>query len=129
MKHALIALFPLCPVCLAQQRDDSTLQVDVFIGTQTISQHDHGNTLPGATRPFGMLYWSPDPIEGEFYRYEASTVRGFSLTHLSGPGCGIFGDIPIFPMLGIPQYSPSVHGSALCPGGRASVSRHVLARG
>jgi putative alpha-1,2-mannosidase len=26
---------------------------------KTTTQQDHGNTLPGATRPFGMLYWGP----------------------------------------------------------------------
>lgn len=81
-------------------------QVDPFVGTQTNSQHDNGNTVPGATRPFGMLYWSPDPVDGAFYRYEKPVTRGFSLTHLSGPGCGVYGDVPILPMLGLPRQPP-----------------------
>jgi predicted alpha-1,2-mannosidase len=81
-------------------------QVDPFIGTQTSQLKDNGNTLPGATRPFGMLYWSPDSAEGNFYRYEDPVTRGFSLMHLSGPGCGVFGEAPIFPMLGLPNEPP-----------------------
>ena len=50
--------------------------------------------------PFGMLYWSPDRTDGTFYRYEGSKTRGFSLNHLSGPGCGVYGDVPILPLLG-----------------------------
>jgi predicted alpha-1,2-mannosidase len=58
-----------------------------------------------------MIYWSPDPVSGFSYNYDQSTTRGFSLTHLSGPGCGVFGDVPIFPMLGLPTLPPPVHGS------------------
>ncbi len=87
---------------------DPVSQVDPFIGTQTSSQLDNGNTVPGATRPFGMLYWSPDPPDGGIYRYEHPVTRGFSLMHLSGPGCGVFGSVPIFPMLGLPSQPPPV---------------------
>ena len=93
-------------VASAFAQGDPVTQVDPFIGTQTSSQLDNGNTIPGATRPFGMLYWSPDPADGEFYRYEHPATRGFSLMHLSGPGCGVFGDVPIFPMLGLPSQPP-----------------------
>lgn len=94
-------------VSSASAQVDSVAQVDPFIGTQTSSQLDNGNTVPGATRPFGMLYWSPDPPEG-MYRYEHPVTRGFSLMHLSGPGCGVFGNVPIFPMLGLPSEPPPV---------------------
>ncbi len=83
-------------------------QVDPFIGTETSQLKDNGNTMPGAARPFGMLYWSPDSADGEFYRYEDPVTRGFSLLHLSGPGCGVYGEVPIFPMLGLPAEPPPV---------------------
>jgi len=83
-------------------------EVDPFIGTQTSQLADNGNTLPGAARPFGMLYWSPDSADGTFYRYENPVTRGFSLLHLSGPGCGVYGEVPIFPMLGLPSEPPPV---------------------
>jgi len=83
-------------------------EVDPFIGTQTSQLADNGNTLPGAARPFGMLYWSPDSADGTFYRYENPVTRGFSLLHLSGSGCGVYGEVPIFPMLGLPSEPPPV---------------------
>lgn len=58
-----------------------------------------------------MLYWSPDPVSGSFYRYEENSTRGFSLTHLSGTGCGVFGDVPILPMLGVPDQPPPVRSN------------------
>jgi predicted alpha-1,2-mannosidase len=103
--QSVILLLAVAPA-LAQ--NDPVSQVDPFIGTQTSALLDNGNTVPGATRPFGMLYWSPDPADGGIYRYETPTTRGFSPMHLSGPGCGVFGDIPIFPMLGLPAQPPPV---------------------
>lgn len=107
MKNRLtLFLLLFCSVAAAQS--DLASNVDPWIGTQTSSQHDTGNTLPGATRPFGMLYWSPDPVSGQFYRYDQTTTRGFSLTHLSGPGCGVYGDVPLMPMLDVPREPPPV---------------------
>ena len=104
----LTTLCLLLLVSAASAQVDPVSQVDPFIGTQTSSQLDNGNTVPGATRPFGMLYWSPDPPDGGIYRYEHPVTRGFSLMHLSGPGCGVFGNVPIFPMLGLPAQPPPV---------------------
>ena len=66
--------------------------VDPMIGTA-----NEGNTYPGATLPFGMIQWSPDTSQN-FYYYQDKALRGFSLTHLSGAGCPVFGDFPIMPM-------------------------------
>ncbi|MGA2888229.1 MAG: GH92 family glycosyl hydrolase [Terracidiphilus sp.] len=102
-------VFLIVSCCAAVAQTDITSYVDPFIGTKTNAQNDSGDTVPGATRPFGMLYWSPDPVEGQFYRYEEPATRGFSLTHLSGPGCGVYGDVPLFPILGVPVQPPPVH--------------------
>src|SRR5882757_21104 len=95
---AFLAIF--VPSVFAQA--DLASQVDPFIGTKFTAHHDSGDTIPGATLPFGMLYWSPDSAKGSFYHYDDLTTRGFSLLHLSGPGCDVYGDVPIFPMLGLP---------------------------
>ncbi len=84
--------------------------VNPFVGTSISTLHDHGNTVPGAVRPFGMLDWSPDMADAPFYRWENPVTRGFSLTHTSGPGCPEFGDAPVFPLLGVPQDAPSMGG-------------------
>lgn len=118
MKVILLASFLALAAAAAPAQPDLASEVNPYIGTRVSSQHDIGNTLPGATRPFGMLYWSPDPASGFAYNYEQTTTRGFSLTHLSGPGCGAFGDVPLFPMLGLPTLLPPVHGSVYTAGYR-----------
>jgi predicted alpha-1,2-mannosidase len=71
-----------------------------------------GNTFPGADVPFGMVQWSPDTMPtynaGGGYQYGDESLWGYSLTHLSGPGCGAAGDVPILPMTGsLPSGDPS----------------------
>ena len=83
---------------------DPAALVDPMIGTgsggATVGQVD---TYPGATAPFGMLSFSPDTPsrpDGGGYNYTDSSTLGFSLTHMSGPGCSAFGDFPILPTVG-----------------------------
>lgn len=66
--------------------------IDPFIGTA-----GGGNTFPGATLPFGMMQWGPDTDGDAWYRYGGRRITGFSLTHLSGAGCPLYGDLPILP--------------------------------
>jgi len=71
-----------------------------------------GNTYPGADAPFGMIQWSPDTAphraDGGGYTYGDSRLAGYSLTHLSGPGCLSAGDVPILPMTGaLPSGDPN----------------------
>ncbi|MEV5754392.1 lectin [Actinoallomurus sp. NPDC052308] len=59
--------------------------------------------FPGADVPFGMVQWSPDTNPrpyGGGYSYTSSTITGFSLTHMAGPGCKAYGDVPIMPTVG-----------------------------
>jgi len=71
--------------------------VNPFIGTAS-----DGNTFPGATAPFGMVAWGPDTRADGWYHYQDHTIRGFSLTHISGAGCPIYADVPILPWIGDP---------------------------
>ncbi|HSZ40884.1 MAG TPA: GH92 family glycosyl hydrolase [Trebonia sp.] len=71
-----------------------------------------GNTFPGADVPYGMVQWSPDTLpdrnEGGGYSYTDTTLTGYSLTHVSGPGCGAGGDVPILPVTGaLPSGNPN----------------------
>ena len=90
---------------------DPASYVDPFIGTA-----NGGNTFPGAVLPFGMVQWSPETTRNDAtrrpapggYQYDATTIRGFSLTHLSGTGCrGASGDVPFLPYSGEVRSSPS----------------------
>ena len=60
-----------------------------------------GNTFPGATTPFGMVAFSPDTAPGlstlSSYSHADTRLRGFSLTHFSGAGCLLYGDVPFLP--------------------------------
>ncbi|MFF3415824.1 lectin [Streptomyces sp. NPDC002698] len=72
--------------------------VNPFIGTS-----NEANDFPGADVPFGMVQWSPDTPSrppGGGYEYNDSSITGFSLTHIAGPGCGAAGDIPVLPTVG-----------------------------
>ncbi|MFI2704552.1 GH92 family glycosyl hydrolase [Cellulosimicrobium composti] len=69
--------------------------VNPFIGTK-----DDGNTYPGAAVPFGMVQLSPDNGHNVGYDYDRTSVRGFSLVHLSGVGCGLGGPLPVLPTTG-----------------------------
>lgn len=102
-----LMLVMLIAVTAWGQSDPTTL-VDPFVGTQVNALNDMGNTVPGAVRPFGMMYWSPDPVQGNRYSYTNPTTHGFALTHLNGEGCGIYGDVPILPILGVPALPAGV---------------------
>lgn len=68
--------------------------VDPLIGTA-----GGGNTFPGATLPFGMIQWSPDTNTDAWYKYDEKNLYGFSLTHISGAGCPLYGDFAVLPTL------------------------------
>ena len=87
--------------------------VNPFVGTD-----GYGNVYPGAQIPFGGIQMSPDTDSKYYdaasgYKYNHSTLLGFSLTHLSGTGIPDLGDflfIPgssfISPVPGINKKSP-----------------------
>lgn len=101
--------------------------VDPFIGTG-----GEGHTYPGATVPFGMVQLSPDtriqPREKAYgwaagYRYDDSSIVGFSHTHFSGTGHSDLGDILLMPFTGTPGLE---RGDPEKPGsGYASRFRHA----
>ncbi|MEU6479175.1 lectin [Streptomyces sp. NPDC047017] len=77
---------------------DPASLVNPFIGTSNAA-----DDFPGADTPFGMVQWSPDTPSrpsGGGYEYNDSSITGFSLTHIAGPGCGAAGDIPVLPTVG-----------------------------
>ena len=84
--------------------------VDPFIGTGP-----EGHTFPGAAVPFGMVQLSPDtqirPFKQSYkwaagYRYEDTTILGFSHTHFSGAGHSDLGDVLLQPISGDVRLEP-----------------------
>jgi predicted alpha-1,2-mannosidase len=101
----------LCAGAMAATPSAPAALVNPLIGSR-----NGGNTFPGASLPFGMLQWSPENTKGKHgrtaapggYQYDATRIRGFSLTHLSGTGCaGASGDIPFMPVTIPVSSSPS----------------------
>jgi predicted alpha-1,2-mannosidase len=105
------ALIPLCATSPASAasgpsyvKDPASL-VNPFIGTS-----NGGDVFPGADLPFGMIQWSPDTPSrpsGGGYEYTDNSITGYSLSHLSGPGCGAEDDVPILPTTGAVPSDPS----------------------
>ena len=61
--------------------------VDPIIGTGK-GPGGNQNLFPGAAMPFGMVQLSPDTeSRGYGYHYYQPDIQGFSMTHMSGPGC------------------------------------------
>ena len=102
-KSLLFAALIAASISFAQAPDPIKF-VDPMIGTGP-----EGHTFPGATAPFGMVQLSPDtqirPFKQSYkwaagYRYEDTTILGFSHTHFSGAGHSDLGDVLLMPISG-----------------------------
>ena len=98
----LLVLAIVSSIVLGRAETDARHAVNTFVGTD-----GGGNTFPGATLPLGMMQWSPDTRDDGWYRYSDQSIRGFSLTHISGAGCPIYADVPILPWIGSPSANPN----------------------
>jgi len=124
---ALTALpvLPAGPATAAGAADAALVDlVNPFIGSQ-----NEGNTYPGASLPFGMVQLSPDTGHNTGYDYTQDRIRGFSMIHISGVGCGLGGDLPALPTTGAitstdyANYAlPFSHQGELASPGRYSVA-------
>ena len=63
-----------------------------------------------------MVQWGPDTVPADRhsggYDYRDRHIRGFSLTHLSGAGCALYGDFPFLPTTEPIRASPAAAGEA-----------------
>jgi predicted alpha-1,2-mannosidase len=92
--------------------------VDPFAGTRAgPGTFGGGHNFPGASVPFGMVQWSPDTTPADThlggYNYRDNHLKGFSLTHLSGAGCSLYGDFPFLPTTEPIEGSPQGSGPGL----------------
>ena len=109
MRIRLICVFLLMAFLTLEVAAQTAYEsVDPFIGTAA-----DGNTFPAATVPFGMMQWGPDTAADGWYRYADKTIRGFSLTHISGAGCSVYADVPVLPWVGELQEAGSSKNYAL----------------
>lgn len=121
VSHNVSAVCVVCGVLLFCFQDVTSAQeplsakaklalVDPFIGTGP-----DGHTFPGAAVPFGMVQLSPDtqirPFKQSYkwasgYRYDDTTILGFSHTHFSGSGHSDLGDVLLQPISGDVRLEP-----------------------
>lgn len=95
---AIVVLLAACSTTAVKK--EYADYVNPFIGTG-----GHGHTYPGSIVPNGMIQPSPDTRIYEWdacsgYYHADSTINGFSHTHLSGTGCGDYGDVLLMPTVG-----------------------------
>jgi predicted alpha-1,2-mannosidase len=126
---AAAVTFAAVPTGVARAASDPAQYVNPFVGTRPGGpDFGHGGgagmTFPGADAPFGMVQWSPDSVTHQHggYTYDDNRIKGFSLTHISGPGCSDFGNIPFMPTLGtspVSQYTFNHANESASPGSYA----------
>lgn len=97
----------LLSLCAVAQAGVLTGHVNVFTGTDGF-----GNCYPGAQVPFGAIQVSPDTNDKDYdtaagYKYNQTTIQGFSLTHFSGTGIPDLGDFMFLPGTG--EVKPSAY--------------------
>ena len=116
--RAIAALaLALAAVAPATAAADLAAHVHPFAGTRPgPGTFGGGHNFPGATLPFGMVQWGPDttpsaPHSGG-YDHRDNHISGFSLTHLSGAGCALYGDFPFLPTTEPLSSSPAQAGGS-----------------
>jgi predicted alpha-1,2-mannosidase len=88
----ILLSFSLSLFAFSQSQSSPYDSVDPIIGTE-----GGGNTFPGASLPFGMVQWSPDTNTDSWYYHNQNQLYGFSLAHISGAGCPLYGDFAVLP--------------------------------
>ncbi len=114
LKALLLVAFVFPSVSAASLAD----HVNPLAGTQPGSRtFGGGHNFPGATAPFGMVQWGPDTTPSDRhsggYDYRDRHITGFSLTHLNGAGCSLYGDFPFLPTTEPLRDSPALGAGGL----------------
>ncbi len=108
MKLRICTLIAASCVALSgtAQNEKLTEYVNPMVGTD-----GYGNVYPGAQIPFGGIQISPDTDAKYYdaaagYKYNHTSILGFSLTHLSGTGIPDLGDFLFIPGTGDMKLEP-----------------------
>ena len=76
--------------------------VNTLIGTR--GGYEYGRTTPAVTPPFGMTHWSPitgdNAVGHPIYKYDDTTMHGFTGTHKPAYWMGDYGQVIIMPGTG-----------------------------
>ena len=109
MKYIVIVLVLLAFRSVNAQEQPLISYVRPLVGTS-----GYGNIYPGSQIPFGGIQISPDTDFDYYdaaagYKYDHTTLLGFSLTHLSGTGIPDLGDFLFMPGTGKIYFTPGTH--------------------
>jgi predicted alpha-1,2-mannosidase len=89
--------------------------VNILQGTDSTPYFSRGNTLPIATRPFGMGHWVLQSSDNSPWMFQPGMRRlqGFRCTHQLSPWLGDYGQATFLPICGeANQVNPSASGRA-----------------
>ena len=91
--------------------------VNILQGTDSNRYFSHGNTLPIATRPFGMAHWTLQSREGTPWMFvsEDRRIQGFRCTHQLSPWLSDYGHAVFLPFSGEPRLEPDARSSSYRP--------------
>lgn len=84
--------------------------VNTLRGTDSTQDFSRGNTFPAVTLPFGFNFWTP-VTEGNsdswLYKYRASTIQGFAVSHEPSPWIGDYASLQVMPSTGAVKPDPA----------------------
>ena len=100
----LILTCSLLTLSLLRAEDGNLVNyVHTLQGTDSKPEYSNGNTYPTVAVPYPMHAFSPQTGkngDGWKYRYDASTIRGFQLTHQCSPWVRDYATISLMPGTG-----------------------------
>lgn len=83
--------------------------VNTLRGTDSTPDFSRGNTFPAVTLPFGFNFWTPvteGNSDGWLYKYRASTIQGFAVSHEPSPWIGDYASLQVMPSTGAVKLDP-----------------------
>ena len=100
MNKLFILISVLLSSAVSTVMADLVDEVNPMIGTD-----NHGHVFIGANVPFGAVNVGPNELGQGWdwcsgYNYSDTRIKGFSMLHLSGPGCADLGDVCLMPVVG-----------------------------
>jgi putative alpha-1,2-mannosidase len=85
--------------------------VNTLQGTDSRPDFSYGNTYPTVAVPYPMHAFSPQTGkngDGWKYQYEATSIRGFQLTHQCSPWVRDYATISLMPQTGMKQLNLTI---------------------
>lgn len=103
-RSTIIVICSLLSLSLLKAKEENLVRyVHTLQGTDSKPEYSNGNTCPTVAVPYPMHAFSPQTGkngDGWKYRYDASTIRGFQLTHQCSPWVRDYATISLMPGTG-----------------------------